>query len=139
MACAQAVANSSVLVGMHGAATTLLLGLPPWGASVELLPYKFDEAALYYHLFGNWAAAAARTHLAWHNTNPWHASAGGHALCACARRRLRSPHLRPSGQWDCACATRSLSATSPETIRAVDKMRHSTPCLWRLIRCGTGG
>ena len=74
------MANSSVLVGVHGAAMTLLLALPPWGVSVELLPYKFDESVLYYHVHGNWAAAAARTHLVWHNTNPWHASAGA-ACC----------------------------------------------------------
>lgn len=55
---------------------TLLLALPPWGVSVELQPYKFDESAQYYHVFGNYAAAAARTHFRWHNTNPWHASAG---------------------------------------------------------------
>ena len=77
---AQAVANSSVLVNVHGAALTMLLALPPWGVAVELMPYKFDQAALYYHVHGNWAAAAAITHLVWHNTNVWHASAGA-ACC----------------------------------------------------------
>lgn len=72
----QAVANSSVFMGVHGAGLTFLLALPPWGVSVELQPYKFDASAMYYHVFGNWAAAAGRTHLVWHNTNPWHASAG---------------------------------------------------------------
>lgn len=74
--CTQAVANSSVFMGVHGAGLTYLLALPPWGVSVELQPYKFDPSALYYHVFGNWAAAAGRTHLVWHNTNPWHSSAG---------------------------------------------------------------
>jgi hypothetical protein len=76
----QAVANSSVLVNVHGAAMTWLLALPPWGVAVELMPYKFDAAALYYHVHGNWAAAAMRTHVVWHNTNVWHASAGA-ACC----------------------------------------------------------
>lgn len=80
----QAVAASSVLVAVHGAASTLLLALPPAGVSVELRPYKFDASALYYHLFGNWAAAASRTHLVWHNTNPWLSSPGASpSLKAC--------------------------------------------------------
>lgn len=81
------MANSSVLVGVHGAAMTLLVALPRWGVSVELLPYKFDGSAMYYHVHGNWAAAAARTHLVWHNINPWHASAGAgkYAVQCCCR------------------------------------------------------
>ena len=89
------MANSSVLVNVHGAALTMLLGLPPWGVAVELMPYKFDAAALYYHLFGNWAASATRTHLVWHNTNVWHASAG--AAC-CVSEVVITSVSRDSGQ-----------------------------------------
>ena len=66
------------------------------------MPYKFDDSHLYYHTFANWAAAAARTMLVWHNTNVWHTSPGAlplqipppELLCAChhatgVEKRLR--------------------------------------------------
>mmetsp|Transcript_4049 Transcript_4049/g.11747 ORF Transcript_4049/g.11747 Transcript_4049/m.11747 type:complete len:512 (-) Transcript_4049:554-2089(-) len=72
----QVVANSSVYVAVHGAAEVLLLALPPPAVAVQLMPYKFDDSHLYYHTFANWAAAAARSMLVWHNTNVWHTSPG---------------------------------------------------------------
>ena len=36
------MANTSVFVSVHGAATAMLCFLPPWGASVELKPFKFS-------------------------------------------------------------------------------------------------
>jgi hypothetical protein len=105
------VANSSILVGVHGAAMTLLLGLPPWGVSVELLPYKFDESAMYYHVHGNWAAAAARTHLVWHNINPWHASAGGETRCV--GQHMRSSFcIDPARHQSTGCRLFSCVASS---------------------------
>lgn len=43
---------------------------------MQLMPYKFDDSHLYYHTFANWAVAAARTMLVWHNTDVWHTSPG---------------------------------------------------------------
>lgn len=82
------VANSSVYVAVHGAAEVLLLALPPPAVAVQLMPYKFDDSHLYYHTFANWAAAAARSMLVWHNTNVWHTSPG-------KQRPPPLPHLRP--------------------------------------------
>ena len=43
---------------------------------MQLMPYKFDGSHLYYHSFANWAVAAARSMLVWHNTVAWHTSPG---------------------------------------------------------------
>ena len=129
----QAVANSSVLVNVHGAAMTWLLALPPWGVAVELMPYKFDQAALYYHVHGNFAAAAGRTHFVWHNTNVWHASAGTLCCVSELHQHWYFPHRR-SGHWMRSGGSSSIHRFR---LRLPSVSRHQVWRVWTTTRTTT--
>lgn len=70
-----AVADTDIMIGSHGASMVHLMWLPPWGVSVELMPYKFGpyneqwEELDFYYGYANWAHLARRSHIVWHNRN----------------------------------------------------------------------
>ena len=58
--------STDVLLGMHGAALTYSLYLPPWGALVELWPKNSDMWRCFEHM----ATMAGLHYARWENSSP---------------------------------------------------------------------